>query len=224
MPSPGPGLSPGHTPLVINFGCPRSGGTYIQHLLNAGRGYASRKLPETDRLHPCQCDFGLLSLLILLTPGRPGEHETVLVRQIRHPLEIVESFYALRLPRAQVGGLAHSSDEEIVEWIRSDQRGVDLQRHAIITHGWEERFIEIRYELLDDPAEFAGFLRRLMPLLPEPEANRSLLEKYHAENWRKHSVRRGRLEMGITEPLVSPERRAWFTEQLADVMEAQGYD
>ena len=211
--------SPGQAPIVFSYGVPRSGGTFLKELLDQGQGYAHRKINEFGPLHPIASENGLLGLMSVV-----GKNKPIIVRILRHPLEIVESMYALRLPEAGVGGIAKAEDSEIMEWVRWEHANTVAQKRAMEKVGWLERFVEVRYHDFSDEGARDAFIGRLVDLLPDPDFNRAAFRSFIESHWRRHSVRRGRMEMGITESVVPSSRKRWFASQLRGEIEADGWN
>lgn len=130
--------------VVVNYGCPRSGTTFMRHILKRLSGVFAFKLAEGRVLHPCQSGDGLVELHKILRHKR-----LVLVRTVRHPLELAESFVALRDPRLHEAGgvpenLAKFSDERAVEFVRLESENTARQRAALLDppyvhEGFDER-------------------------------------------------------------------------------------
>jgi len=207
--------SAGQMPMVFSYGAPRSGTTFLQVMLDGGAGYAHRKLAEFGALHPCITNTGLIGIM-----STAGLDKPIIVRILRHPLEIVESMYALRRPGANVGGIATATDETILGWIKRERSNTAEQKAIMAGIGWTERFVEVRYHDFSDVAARAAFIGRLVQLLPDPDFNRASFASFIKAHWDKDSVRCGRLAMGITESIVPEERKRWFAQELRTEIEA----
>jgi len=210
--------------VVVNYGCPRSGTTFMRNVLGRLQGVFAFKLAEGRHLHPYKNPDGLVDLHRMLRHRR-----LVLIRTVRHPLEIAESFAALRDPQLhEVDGapmnLAKFRDPKAVEFIRIESENTALQRAALLEPEHKHEglwFIEIRYEDLADAKKRARFVRQVTDPLPTPEKNHEILARALTEFGTK-PIRRGRLRAGLGR-ITTPQRRAWFREQLKDVIEREGY-
>lgn len=201
------------TEIIVSFGAPRSGTTFMRHCLKAMANVFVTKLPEGRVLHPCISPDGLIELSHWL------QHENLtLVRTVRHPVEIAASFVALRRPELAAGtpNLAGKSDDWIVERLRSESQNVAAQHEFLRSEYPHHRFIEISYEGLAVEAhreEFAATITK--------GVNRRKLREALATFGTK-PVHQGRLSEGLGD-VLTPAQRAWFTSCLRPVIEREGY-
>jgi hypothetical protein len=119
------------TRLLIGFGCPRSGTTFLRDVIGA-RG---RRLREASPLHPIHSSDGLTSLLLAF-------QDVIFVRIVREPLEVAASLVALGRPE-----LAEYDpvEEDIASMIEAERRNVDAQRAWL-----GDALFEVSYERLVD--------------------------------------------------------------------------
>jgi hypothetical protein len=195
-------------PIVFNFGAPRTGGTWMRCMLEKGVGYAARKLPELSPLHPCKSDKGLLGLMAAV--GRPF----LFVRTLRHPLEIVRSWYSLRTVDAHPASIGHAADETILQMLVAERDNTASQMPAMAKVGWNQHVLIVRYEDLDDPRLAPKILDAIARALPLPKENALRFREYHRDTWRKVSVWQGRLELGIERDPLTAEQRRWWSARL----------
>ena len=211
--------------VVVNYGAPRSGTTFMRDLLHKlGAGILAFKLAEGRLLHPCKSKDGLSEFHKMLSFKR-----LVLIRTVRDPMEIVASFIALRNPKLWKKGakpinVAKFSDEKIVSFVTLESEYTALQRPMLLDPPYVHKgldFIEVRYEDLADEAKRKAFAERVAGNLPAPEANLGRLIRGF-ESWGKTPVGPGRLRTSDTEPMDT-DTRAWFAAQLSGVIEREGY-
>lgn len=191
--------------ILINFGCPRSGTTFAHYCMSAlGKQATVIKLNEHHALHPVHSRTGLYDLARLFATER-----LILVRTVRHPMEIAESFLATRQHGDGSSGLARKSDDEIWRMVAEESTSVMVQRPLLEEVGVP--LIEVRYE------EFPGLADKLGAHLDtKPMAER--LAYYRTE-----SVREGRLLHGQDRVSTDAER-AFFAMRLDPIARREGYD
>ena len=97
--------------IVLTYGCLRSGTSIVAKMCQVLEGAAVQKFKDMSPLHPGKCDNGMLALSQVFSECR-----LIFVRSVRHPIEIVKSFYAMRQ------GLVPSSGN-IREWARPRTAG-----------------------------------------------------------------------------------------------------
>ncbi len=112
--------------MVFGFGCPRGGTTYLRELLAQSDDYQSVKIPEWSMMHPCNSAEGLIDLVKVFG----DRFRVVLVQVVRHPMDIVRSFYFARETDPH-SGLAQNSDRDIIGFIRNTWLNTMTQRLAI---------------------------------------------------------------------------------------------
>lgn len=215
---------------VISFGSPRSGTTYIRRALGQLEGVFVSKIPEQAPNHPSFVErqsWGAAASseegLIGISRWMQKEH-LVLVRTVRHPMECVRSLLAAREPelREKIGGLADNSDEEIVEWIRTESLNFHRQVGWLLANPYRHRLIQVRYELLGKRGRRRDFAEKVCSTLPDPEENTDRLARWLHDTWKEKPARIGRLSSGV-EPEISEERMEFFLEALAPTIEREGY-
>lgn len=200
--------------IVISFGCPRSGTMFMRNTLQKHLPCFSTKLPEMVALHPAQSDTGLLHL-----SGLFYQRRLVLVRTVRHPLEVVESFVHLRAakPRSPRG---RDDDRRVRRWIEDESRGVMRQRLELgeMLSERRHRLVEVRYEALktaDGRDEFAEKMRKAT-------GDAGTLRKGLEDFGNAARAYAGRLKSGKG-AVLSEERRAWWAHALREVVRREGY-
>lgn len=209
--------------IVINYGSPRSGTTFMWKCLGALQGALTFKLAEGRVLHPCQSKDGLVELCKILR-----FRKVILIRTIRHPLEIAESLVALRDPRMWEGkrpsNISKFTDKRAVEFITLESKNTERQRPTLLRPHFEVNalhFIEVRYEDLADPEKRKAFIREVTSSLPDPERNFELLSRTLG-GFGTTPVRRGRLAAKWTKTM-DPKLRSWFERELREVILREGY-
>jgi len=209
--------------VVLSYGCPRSGTSVVAAMCRGLEGVCYQKWKELSVLHPGKCDYGMLQLSQVFS-----ECNLVFVRSVRHPIEIVKSFYALREGLVPSTGTIHlTSDERILEWIEMESNNTAEQiRRLRQDHPWREyetHVVEAKYEVLSSE-DRTSFVDELASLLPCGEINRQRLEEFLSTSWgnKMASARTGRLSAGV-DVILRPEKEGWWREQLMEVMEREGY-
>lgn len=189
----------------------------MEKALGRADGCLHTKLQEACKLHPCQSRDGLISLLHMFSGCR-----VVIVRTIRHPMEIVESFMHARANVDATGrykGLAANSDSQIIDYIRNESRNTHAQR-AIMdmdpAHGADLVWIDVKYEAI----ELAGWIEKLAKAGIGVHRVRKFIEDKNM----KESVRAGRLGDGKAhQSYLSPEEHQWWRGKLRDVLAKECY-
>ena len=100
--------------IVINYGCPRSGTSFVDNMLEAGTGYFHTKLREFDHLHPVNSDDGLWNLASVFS-----KRFLLFVRIVRNPIDIFESWYHRK---GECIG-----DKQMYTWIENESVNTALQ-------------------------------------------------------------------------------------------------
>ena len=201
--------------VVVNFGSPRSGTTFMEKCLLSLRGVLTVKLPEGRLLHPCQSVDGLVDMCHWFQ-----HRKLILIRTIRHPLEIAESLVALRTQSPHHGALWKKTDDWVVRIISAESERVLEQRPKLLALPYG-RFIEVHYEDLADPERVDAFVTDVVHSLPDMELNRVNLTRALG-TFGKIPVRNGRLARGL-DRAMEPEQREWFRRQLTGVIKREGY-
>ena len=204
--------------VVIVFGCPRSGTTYTAKVVSAMRSAFTSKLPEQRMLHPCQTRKGLIDLTKWFRRNR-----LVLVRTVRDPMEVCESFEALRTS-ADINEpvMSEYTDEDVLWWVRNESAYFNHQFQWLHDYAPpHHRLVQIRYERLRTMQGRVNFAYDVTDGLEDPEDDYARIMEAFAR-YEDTPVRHGRMSAGLGE-VLTPERRAWFREQLADVIEREGY-
>lgn len=209
--------------IVLSYGCPRSGTTAVAEMCRQLEGVSFQKWKEISPLHPGLCDNGMLNLSQVFCESR-----LIFVRSVRHPVEIVKSFYALRKGAVEsTGSIKYTSDEQILEWIETEIENTSIQRRRMRQeHPWnkyDHHVVEAKYEILSSDDCFL-FAQRLSRLLPDEEKNRSILERFLKNNWgnKNKSFRAGRLQADI-DITISDDAMAWWTSVLEKHAGKEGY-
>lgn len=206
-------------PTVVSFGCPRSGTTFLHHCLcGLSDGAASvLKLTESNGLHPAQSRTGLWELARLFRGNR-----LALVRIVRRPADIAESFLAARQAalRVSMPGLARNSDGDIARWVREESTSVMCQR-PMVAEEPHVLFVEVRYESLADDRARRGLVADLgrTPIEDSAALDR-VLERLRA--FGTGPVRKGRLSEGLGR-ISTDEEREYFDTRLATITKREGY-
>jgi len=210
--------------IIISFGCPRSGTTFLARCLSSLVGVFSFHLPDGAKLHPSKHKDGLIQLDALF-----WNHRTIWVRIVRHPMDIVESFLALRMVTPDAAR-AMDKDPQIVQWIVNEHKHVRVQRKLLKLQNpaWEpHHLIEVRYEVLAHPEGREAFAEELAALLPDHTENlQHLLGELAtfsvkpANMGKLRAIRMDKLKNG---PVMTPAERVYFEKELATVIIESGY-
>jgi hypothetical protein len=203
---------------VFSFGCPRSGTTFIQSVLNAGDGYHYNKIGEGDRLHPCNSRDGLINLCQLYR--RRG---VLFVRTVRDPVAIFNSFYGARhlvsthqTHGLSLYGIANNDDERIYKFIESERDSVKEQMSDAYgptpsRPSIQSRVITVEYEKLSDQEYRDNLYETLIMSIHSirliKNKDSTIPLKNALDNFGKHSVRDGLMNHGMgDEMFLSPEK------------------
>lgn len=210
--------------VVLSFGCPRSGTTIMRRLLGPLKHTYVSKLHEATRLHPWQSEEGLLDIQQWML-----KDTLVFVRTLRHPLDVVDSFLALRRTemRENNPSLVEHDDQRVLDFIRRESAGFHGQRAELLVRaeerGWDHHVVEVRYEELDEQWRRDEFAWSVCRHLSTPERSYGSLTARMEEEWKLRPVRDGKLRAGITGRVMTEEEEQRWRRALADVMEREGY-
>jgi hypothetical protein len=209
--------------IVLSYGCPRSGTSAVAAMCRQLEDISFQKWKEISPLHPALCDNGILELSQVFSECR-----LIFVRSVRHPMEIVKSFYALRKGLVPSSGtIRYTSDEKILEWIEIEIKNTASQKRRMRNeHPWkvyDHHVIEAKYEILSSE-DRSGFTKEFSTLLPQSERNRSIIESFLDTQWnsKSSSFRPGRLQAGC-DVTMSDEKRAWWANELENLADKEGY-
>lgn len=206
---------------VFNFGCPRSGTTFMARCISALREPFTCKLIEHSDLHPCQSQDGLRELSVALEDRR-----MVLVRTVRHPMEMADSFVVMRRDgiAQKTGDISDYSDERVVEWIKAESRHAAIQREWFSHRGGaDHRWVQVRYESLTTREGREAAAARITDAAGINAVGRELLlEELETFGDPDEVAQIGRLSEGV-DRAMSETQRAFFEPRLRAVMEREGY-
>lgn len=215
---------------VISFGAPRTGTTFFREVLaDSLDGVFVSKIPEQAPNHPAfhparswgawaTAAEGLVALSRWLQ-----KEDVVFVRSVRHPMEIVRSLVAARkMGEENVGGIASNSDEDVVDWIRSESQNFARQAGWLASNPYGHRIVTVRYELLDGASRRKAFANEVCRGLPNAEENLDRLYRNLNQRWKTKPARPGRLSTGV-EADLSEDQLAYFEAALAGTIEREGY-
>lgn len=161
-------------PIIFNFGCPRSGTTFIEEAFSYIPIH-TQKIAEGNPLHPCISDSGLIALQDLYK-----NRKVVFVRTFRDPGEIFESF------RAMDGSIGKQDNKQIYLFIQSENHNFHKQKKEI-------KFIEIDFDKLKSEEYRVDISTRIGREVGICSHFLNALNKYG-----HNPIRKGRLSMGIT--------------------------
>jgi len=219
--------------FIFNYGCPRSGTTIMQAILQRLQGVYHHKIDENYRLHPCQ-EGSLLDLAqIFSTTG----DNVIFVRTIRNPIDIMESFYYARLWEKErfgdkvgpgIGGLSYLTDEDIKTWIIYEDNYTSVLKKSMSNFKWNHRgrlrHIEIRYEDLHKEGGQNLFIASLCGELPDDDVNRANLYQAFKELWNKKPVREGKLSREYQGQIIPEETKKKLCDDFYHILKKNGYD
>jgi len=213
--------------VVVSFGCPHSGTTYMMKLLERGKGYLYFPLREIhEDIHPATSKTGLLTLIKFFNYAG---YDHLFVRTKRDPLDIFESFYAKKYYNKK------NLDEKIYDFIFNESLNVYDQKQSfkkcvkegrIKYLGKRFNLVEVKYEDLYDVNKQRRFIQEIVSYLSERKMNQSLLLSYLNNTFGKKSkaIRKGKLSMGIEKNLVSEAKRKEIRKKLKEVFKREGYN
>lgn len=201
---------------IYTFGCPHSGTTWLWKTMLAAAGHSDGGKPsasvyritESNPIHPCLSDTGLHGLA-MLEVGAP--ERVILMRIVRDPVQIFESFYAKRVKGHDAYMKGVNDDDRIYDFILNERRNVRKQVDRYTEYadrwekegerGWPFRLVTVHYDDLSDQESVNAWTLRVGNAVGDVVIARSL-NRLVKETWMKKPVRNGRLQMGITESLL----------------------
>jgi len=195
--------------LIISFGIPRSGTTFIQEWLTPVKEWDYVKLGEANPLHPVQetsaGKSGLIGLRHLF------RHRPVLfVYSERNELDIFRSFWAAKMIVENglrernpawtkgIAGIAKNVPDKVWRFIDNTRRNTDAQDGAT---PWGEELsvdiLRINYDTLAD--DYIAHIATLAEYVPKKRRSYvcNQLEVWFGKHWGKRPVREGRLSHAL---------------------------
>ena len=181
--------------VVFSFGCPRSGTTFIQRMLQEGSGYIYSKIQEGRILHPINSAEGLLEIEYLFSG-----HNVVFVRSKRDPVKIFESFYHQReIPEIYP---VREPDRNIYMYIAKEASNFALQAPFLRTP-----VIEINFDMLGNEHYAALVATTLLKRLPNGTGD--TFRPFIKRMYMKESVRPGKLSEGVPDKKYISDKKEW---------------
>ena len=210
--------------MVFNYGCPRSGTTFVQQLLAQGTGYLHFKIVEYIIMHPCNTDTGLVSLHRLF-----DAYNVVFIRSKRNPIRIFKSFYAARQIiaehdedfkwRGSLIGIANIGDAQIYKAIERESQNTEAQRYADVGKR-KMNILELDYDQLPDVEYRKTIVTAIAERLPDSVQNNKLLYAWMEDAYMKKPARAGAMSFGVDAKLpeeVVAELRKRFPDETKNV-------
>lgn len=169
---------------VVNLGMPRSGTTYMHHVLRVGGGYFTTKMPERAPLHPCNSPDGLLTLV------RSFPYVRFIFVRTHRPLEaIMESAGSMTTPDGWWRGkdVRGVYEREASNWAAQAREFPDYIKH-----------IDFAYDSFGDDALLTEFCQWIVHATHTARTfNHDALKAYVLATWGKTPVRDGLLSRGL---------------------------
>jgi hypothetical protein len=169
------------------------------------------RLIESNPVHPCLSKNGLHALA-MMEVGRWTTTQIIMIRIVRDPIEIFESFYSKRVEGSPVYMRGVNEDERIFDFIITERTNTRIQKERYVEfrtewdergkRGWPFRLIEVQYEALDTNLGKVSFSDKIDAHVPGLGAD---VRMYLEDTWKKKPIRHGRLSQGITESLLTTE-------------------
>lgn len=196
----------------IVTGYARAGTTYVTQLLNQCPEVQAVKLNEGSPLHPYRSADGLR----VLAGAWNGDY-VMIARCVRHPLDIVRSWYAVWEEEGRDSG-QYVAQHDLLQATNVCARHMAAQVPC-------ENVIDVRYEQLGDVERNNGLLDALSRLMPDPKASLESLKRHLRKTWRlpEAAVNEGALRYRTDDVLTEEETQKW-REWLRETAEREGYD
>lgn len=176
---------------IINFGCPRSGTTFMMECLKGLLGGSAHKLSEGNPCHPCQTKNGLWHLIKMFDAYDGG---LIFIRTVRNISEIIKSFYMIRLPE-YVSKFAIKTDEHMMRFIINEE--LNFRSQVSDKKMWDNTpIITINYDRLADVSYQNQIIKSILDLIGVGKHflfNASLLQEWFSR-FNKKPVNIGRLQ------------------------------
>jgi len=191
--------------VILNYGCPRSGTTFIWFLLRAGTGYTYGKIGENDPCHPCNSGTGLLHIKKTFR-----DYNVVFIRTVRNPIQIFESFRHAH--KTNDGEIGKKADIEIKRYIQNEERNTKEQAGKV-------RILTVKFDMLSNDSYVEKVMTTFKKHFPNAEHNTNILRKYIHKNFNHFPVRPGKLQSGVKDRqyLSETERQEimqWYKESV----------
>ena len=203
--------------MIFTFGCPRSGTTFLWKAARTlGHDALVIRVPETRLAHPRRTRDGLVELVRTF-----AVHKVLLIRIVRHPLDIVESVLAGRRLDFPTGSLGRRTDERICRMIIEESESWAEQLPLLV--GEENcTVVEARYEALATEEGMKRLVRAVRAFVGKDARGLKDFRTF-LDTFGRVPVRMGRLELGIGRQSTD-EERDYFEEALAAVILREGYE
>ena len=165
--------------IILNYGCPRTGTTFINEMLSCGRDIVTGKIAEGHSYHPIRSNNGLLNLSYTFQ-----KNNLVFIRTIRDPISIFKSFYHIRTDNECT--LAKVEDESIKEMIKLEEINTTIQYDKI-------NLITINFDKMKEYSYISKKISEISEYTKDPQVYRKIYLDFIEEKYDKKPVRKGNL-------------------------------
>jgi hypothetical protein len=184
--------------IILNYGCPRTGTTFVNQMLSRGVGLIAGKIAEGHSYHPIHSDHGLLNLSYTFQ-----RCNLVFVRTIRDPIKIFESFYHAR--KVQMGNLGKVGDDSIKRMIESEEINTLKQSREII-------IVTLDFNRMQEHSYISEKIHDICKNTNNPQKNTKTYMEFIEEKYNKVPIRQGILSDNARETnYLSEEKRQEIT-------------
>jgi len=165
--------------IILNYGCPRTGTTFINRMLGKGVDLIAGKIAEGHSYHPIKSKCGLLNLCYTFQSC-----DLLFVRTVRDPINIFESFYHAK--KMKIEGLDGQNDESIKRIIELEETNTRIQSEGL-------RLVTIDFDKMGDIDYSKEKILEICSHTKDPARNSEIYLNFIRERYNKLPIRQGRL-------------------------------
>lgn len=169
--------------IILNYGCPRTGTTFVNQMLSQGAGFITGKIAEGHSYHPIRSKHGLLNLAYTFQ-----KYNLIFIRTIRNPINIFESFYHAKQMKIEgLDGQEYSSIKKIIESEEANTKIQSIENIKIIT---------LDFDKLISPQYSNEKILEISGHTPEQAKNTEIFSNFIENKYNNKPIRQGRLSDG----------------------------
>lgn len=188
--------------VILNYGCPRSGTTFTNIMLNQGINFITGKIAEGSCYHPIRNKNGLFDLSYTFR-----NYNVFFLRTVRNPLNIFESFAHAKKITNQKNteidpdfySFSKQTTESIKNMISEEKKNTEDQ----IKRG--VKIFELNFDNLGNADYLNEKLSEISNLTMSKKENFDIFYRFVRDNYNKKPVRRGRLSDNAMSCLTKDE-------------------
>lgn len=166
--------------IILSYGCPRTGTTFVNHMLGQGLDIITGKIAEGHASHPIKSNHGLLNLSYTFQ-----KYNLVFVRTIRDPINIFESFYHAK--SMKIEGLDNQDYSSIKKLIETEEINTKNQSKEGIN------IVTINFDKLGETDYAKEKIHDIICNTKDSVKNIEIYLEFIKNKYNKNPIRQGRL-------------------------------